>query len=154
MSAFGREAVYAALFSFIQSALTGSPTPAVTVSRSAQHYSNVDPQSQMPAVFQLQKGEVAVRKRGLDEKVTLSAVLLIYTAASQDGEVAASTAINNIIDTIDNALSTGLAPENNQNLGLPEVVQHAWIEGKTEIYEGILLNVSIAIVPIHILCTG
>jgi hypothetical protein len=154
MSAFGREAVYAGLFTFIGAALEGSPTPAVTVSRSAQHYSKVDPLSQMPAVFQLQKGEQVVRKRGLNEKVTLMAELLIYTAATQDNSTPASTAINNIIDTIDNALSANIAPNNNQTLGMPEVVEHAWIEGKVEIYEGILLNISIAIVPIHILCTG
>lgn len=148
-----REQVYVALFGFIQQALTASPTPAVTVSRSAQHYSKV-PQDNMPAVFQLQKGENFTRKRGLDPKNVLSAELLVYTAGSEDGAVAASTAINNIIDTIDAALSVDTMPDNNQTLGLPDIVQHAWIEGRIEIYEAILVQTSIAIIPIHILCTG
>lgn len=153
MSYFSRETVYAALFSFVQKALTGSPTPPLTVSRNAKHYTAV-PQAEMPAVFQLQKSESVIRKRGLDGKFTLKAVLLVYTAGSNDDTVAASTAINNIIDTLDNALSTGIMPDNNQTLGLPGVVQHAWIEGNVEIYEAILVNISIAIIPIHILCTG
>ncbi len=153
MSGFGREAVYAALFAFVQEALNSAGFPAVTASRSAQHYSNVGAES-MPAIFQLQKGELVIRKRGLDEKVTLQCELLVYTAGSQDGVTPASTAINNIIDTIDTALSSDTTPENNQNLGMPDVVQHAWIEGKVEVFEAILVNTSIAIIPIHILCTG
>jgi hypothetical protein len=153
MSGFGREQVYAALFSFVQAALTGSPTQAVTVSRSAKHFEDV-PTDMMPAVYQLQRGEQVQRKRGLNEKVTLRAELLIYTAGTQDGATPASTAINNIIDTIDNALAVGTMPANNQTLGLPGVVEHAWIEGNIEIFEAILLNISVAIVPIHILCTG
>lgn len=153
MSYFVRETVYAALFSFVQKALTGSPTPPVTCSRNAQHYTAVPP-DMMPAVFQLQKSESVIRKRGLDGKFTLKAVLLVYTSGSNEPDIAASTAINNIIDTIDNALSTGIMPDNNQTLGLPEMIQHAWIEGNIEIYEAILVNTSIAIIPIHILCTG
>jgi hypothetical protein len=148
-----REQIYAALFTFVQKALTGSPTPAVTVSRSAKHYSAV-PQENMPAVFQLQKGEQFMRKRGLDEKVILKCELLVYTAGTNDPDIAASTQINNILTTIDSALLSGIMPDNNQTLGLPDQVQHAWIEGNVEIYEAILVETSIAIVPIHILCTG
>lgn len=154
MSAFGREAVYAALEATLAKALTsGTPALAVTVSRKAQHYSDV-PAENMPAVFILQKGEQAVRKRGLDAKVTLQAVLLVYTVGSDDPGVAASTQINNILDTLDNVLDPDALPGNTQQLGLPGVVEHAWIEGKVEIFEAILVKTSIAIVPVHILCTG
>ena len=153
MSAFGREAVYAALFSYVQGALTASPTPAVTVSRVPVHYSAIDA-SQMPAVYQMQKGESIVRKRGLDSKYTLRVDLLVYTAGSSDSTVPPSTQINNIIDTIDAALSVKLGPENNQTLGLPNVVQHAWIEGDVQIFEAVSatgLSTSVAIIPVHIL---
>lgn len=153
MSAPNREQVYAALFSFVQNALTGSPTPAVTVSRVPQHYANVSVDL-MPAVYQVQKGEAVVRKRGLNAKYEFTSELLIYAVGTQDGVTPASTAINNILDTIDTALSPTPVPDNTQHLGLFGIVEHAWIEGKVEIYEAILNQISVAIVPIHILCTG
>lgn len=154
MSAISREAVYAALETFIQKALS-APTfaKAVTVTRKVQHYSAVQP-AQLPYVGILQKGETAIRKRGLDAKLTLQCVLLVYTQGSNSPDVAASTIINNILDTLDNVLDPDSLPGNTQQLGLPGIVEHAWIEGKVEIYEAILVDKSIAIVPVHILCTG
>lgn len=158
MSAINREQVYTAFKSFLNAALNpaASPIPAVTVSRSVKHYKDVDA-AQMPYCGILQKGEQVVRKRGLDAKVTLQAVLLIYTQGSPDGPdggTPASTVINNILDTLDNILDPDALPGNTQQLGLPGIVEHAWIEGKVEIYEAILVSTSIAIVPIRILCTG
>lgn len=151
-----REQVYAALFSFVQKALSAGSHPVVTASRVPRHFSDVDTFAEMPAVFQLQKGEQSARRRGLDARVTLMSELLVYTAASQDGVTPASTVINNILDTLDNALSPPNVPDHTQHLGLPGVVEHAWIEGKVEIYEAILKGIpaSIMIIPIHILCTG
>ena len=39
-----------------------------------------------------------------------------------------------------------------QNLGLPAMVQHAYIVGKVETDEGVLGDQAIAIVPVEILC--
>jgi hypothetical protein len=154
MSAIGREQIYVALEAFLQKTISAAQyAEAVTVTRSVKHYSEVS-QALMPYVGILQKGESAVRKRGLDAKVTLQAVLLIYTNGKKIPGVAASTIINNILDTLDNVLDPDALPGNTQQLGLPGIVEHAWIEGKVEIYEAILVDTSICIVPVHILCTG
>jgi hypothetical protein len=60
-------------------------------------------------------------------------------------------ALNPLIDAIEAALApppvTGL-----QNLGLPEMVQHASIAGKVEINEGGLRDQAAATIPVEILC--
>jgi hypothetical protein len=59
--------------------------------------------------------------------------------------------LNPLLDALEAALSpspaTGI-----QNLGLPAMVQHAYIAGKIETDEGVLGDQSIAIVPVQILC--
>ena len=39
-----------------------------------------------------------------------------------------------------------------QNLGLPTMVQHAYIQGKVETDEGVLGDQAVAIIPSEILC--
>jgi len=39
-----------------------------------------------------------------------------------------------------------------QNLGLPTMVQHAYIQGKVETDEGVLGDQAVAVIPIEILC--
>ena len=59
--------------------------------------------------------------------------------------------LNPLLDALEEALApspvTGI-----QNLGLPEMVQHAYIAGKVETDEGVLGDQAIAIVPVKILC--
>jgi hypothetical protein len=148
-----REQIYAALFTKLQG--VQSAGAALTVSRHVKHYGDV-PIEQRPAVFQFQKGEQWKRLRGFPPVITLKAEWLAYIAANPDDPTTvSSTAINNLIDAVENALAPSpVAPNNNQDLGLPDVVQHAWIEDGVEVYEGVLLDTSIVIIPIHILCSG
>ena len=39
-----------------------------------------------------------------------------------------------------------------QDLGLPAMVQHAYIAGKIETEEGVLRDQAVAIIPVEILC--
>jgi hypothetical protein len=59
--------------------------------------------------------------------------------------------LNPLLDALEAALApspaTGI-----QNLGLPAMVQHAYIAGKIETDEGVLGDQAIAIVPVEILC--
>jgi hypothetical protein len=153
--ALDRELVYSTLFSFMQAALQAQTAVTInTISRTAVHYIQVDPRVEMPAVYQLQRGEQVVRKRGLGSKIQLQSEYLIYTAQTEDG-TPPSTAINQIITALDAALQAPVNPDNTQHIGLPGIVEHCWIEGKIEIYEVVLDGIpcSISIVPIHTLCT-
>src|ERR1700720_4482232 len=63
----------------------------------------------------------------------------------------ASNDLNPLLDAFEAALApsptTGI-----QNLGLPQMVQHAYIVGKIQTDEGVLGDQAIAIVPVEILC--
>ena len=98
-----------------------------------------------------EKGGTAVIKRlGAPIVWTLHADFYIYVRSS-DPYLAPGTILNPLIDALEAALApsptTGI-----QNLGLPEMVQHAYIAGKVETDEGVLGDQAIAIVPVEILC--
>ena len=81
---------------------------------------------------------------------TLYADFYIY-AHSSDPYAAPASILNPLLDALDQALApsptTGI-----QDLGLPGMVQHAYIAGKIETDEGVLGDQAIAIVPVEILC--
>jgi hypothetical protein len=140
-----REQIYAALWSFVAEA-----GEFVTASRRLRHWSDVGPAEQ-PAVFMSEKGGVAkVKALGAPIVWTLAADLYVY-AHSADPYLAPATILNPLLDAIEAALApppaTGV-----QNLGLPTMVQHAYIAGKVETDEGVLGDQAIAIVPVEILC--
>ena len=62
---------------------------------------------------------------------------------------------DDLFEPLLDALEAALAPSPTtgiQNLGLPEMVQHAYISGKVQTDEGVLGDQAIAIVPVEILC--
>jgi hypothetical protein len=95
-------------------------------------------------------GRAAVKKLGAPIVWTLYAEFFLYAHLS-DPFIAPGAILNPLLDALEAALAssptTGI-----QNLGLPEMVQHAYIAGKVETDEGILGNQAIAIVPVEILC--
>jgi hypothetical protein len=56
-----------------------------------------------------------------------------------------------LVDALERALAPSPAT-GVQNLGLPMMVQHAYISGKIETDEGVLGDQAIAIVPVEVLC--
>src|SRR5262249_14721440 len=80
---------------------------------------------------------------------TLHADFYVY-AHSSDPWLAPATVLNPLLDALEAALapspSTGI-----QNLGLPAVVQHAYITGKVEADEGGLCNPGVASGPVDLL---
>lgn len=147
-----RELVWAALFTKLQGVAAAAGFK--TVSRHVKHYADVTA-AQRPAVYQFQKGESWKRVRNFPPVITLKGEWLAYLNANPDNpQDIASTAINNLLNACEEALAPPVAPDNNQTLGLPNIVQHAWIEDGVEVYEGVLLDTSIVIIPIHILCSG
>jgi hypothetical protein len=140
-----RETIYAALW-----ALGAGAARFTSASRRLRHWSDVAPAEQ-PALFMSEKGGHAATKRpGAPIVWTLYGEFYIY-AHSSDPYLPPGTVLNPLLD----ALETALAPSRAtgiQDLGLPEMVQHAYIAGRIETDQGVLGDQAIAIVPIEVLC--
>ncbi|HJU15716.1 MAG TPA: hypothetical protein VJ770_04535 [Stellaceae bacterium] len=142
-----REPIYAALWD-----LAASSARFATASRRLRHWSDVSPAEQ-PALFMSEKGaHAAVRALGAPVVWTLYADFHVYAYAG-DPYAAPAQILNPLLDALEAALApspaTGI-----QNLGLPNMVQHATIAGRIETDEGILGDQAVAIIPVEILCVA
>ena len=140
-----RETIYAALFAQVANAAAF-----VTAARRLRPWSEVAP-SEQPALFMRQKAETAAVKTLGAPTVWTLAVELCVGARASDPYTAPASVLNPLVDAVEAALAplpaTGL-----QDLGLPAMVQHAYIAGKIDIDEGVLRDQAVAIIPIEILC--
>jgi hypothetical protein len=142
-----REAIYTALFALVTDAASFA-----TTSRRLRHWTDV-PAAEQPALFQVQKSELAKTKRGQPSEWTLAVDLYLYCQAPDDA-TAPSTVLNPLID----AIAAALAPQgldlaaNVQTLG--GLVSHCWLAGKIETDEGALGGQAVAIVPVEIILAG
>ncbi len=140
-----REAIYAALWT-----LGSGAGNFASANRRLRHWADVAPAEQ-PALFMSEKGgHAVVKKLGAPIVWTLFADFYIYVHSS-DPYAAPATIINPLLDALERALAPSAAT-GIQNLGLPQMVQHAYIAGKIETDEGVLGDQAIAIVPVEILC--
>jgi hypothetical protein len=140
-----REPIYAALW-----ALASGSASFALAERRLKHWSDMGPAEQ-PALFMSEKGSTArVKALGVPVVWTLYADLYLY-AHSSDPYRAPAMILNPLLDAVEAALApmptTGI-----QDLGLPGMVQHAYIAGRIETDEGTLGDQAIAIVPVEILC--
>jgi hypothetical protein len=140
-----RETIYAALW-----ALGAGAARFATASRRLRHWSDVAPAEQ-PALFMSEKGGLAATKRlGSPIVWTLYGEFYIYVHSS-DPYLPPGVILNPLLDALEAAVApspaTGI-----QHLGLPEMVQHAYIAGRIETDQGVLGDQAIAIVPIEVLC--
>ena len=138
-----REAIYSALFNIVKASANFK-----TVSRKIRLKGDL-PEEEMPALYQLQVSEKKDQVQRMPAKYFMTVDLWIY-ATVDDGDTAPSSTLNPLIDAIETALApdaiTGV-----QNLGLDNV-SHCWTES-VEIFENILGNVIMAIMPVNILAT-
>jgi hypothetical protein len=140
-----REVVYAALWTLGSTAGTFA-----SANRRLRHWTDVAPIEQ-PALFMSEKGGHAViQALGAPIAWTLYADFFIYVHSS-DPYAAPATILNPLVDALERALAPSPAT-GVQNLGLPMMVQHAYISGKIETDEGVLGDQAIAIVPVEVLC--
>lgn len=140
-----REPIYAALFAQVAAA-----AHFVTAGRKLRHWSDLTAAEQ-PALFMRQKLEEAtITALGAPIVWKLVIELYVYAHAS-DPYIAPTTVLNPLLDAVQSALApspvTGM-----QDLGVPEMVQHASIAGKVEITEGVLRDQAVAVIPVEILC--
>jgi hypothetical protein len=140
-----REPIYAALWE-----LGAGAARFGTANRRLRHWSDVGPAEQ-PALFMSEKGShAATRRLGAPTVWTLYGEFYLYVHSS-DPYLPPGTVLNPLLD----ALETALAPSPTtgiQDLGLPEMVQHAYIAGRIETDQGVLGDQAIAIVPVEVLC--
>lgn len=144
MSRATREQVYAALFAKLQ-AVPGL----VTVSRRLKNVQDVQPE-EFPAAFQLQERQSLKYQGSVPTRATLRASWLFY-AYSSDPSVAPSTALNNLVDAACSILEPGSTQQPNTLGGL---VEYTAIAGDIEVFEGVLGDRAIAIVPVEIILAG
>jgi len=140
-----REQIFTALW-----ALGANAARFASANRRLRHWTDVAPAEQ-PALFMSEKGgQAAIKKLGAPIVWTLYAEFYIY-AHSSDPYLAPVTILNPLLDAFEAALAP--SPTSGiQNLGLPQMVQHAYISGKVQTDEGVLGDQAIAIVPVEILC--
>ena len=140
-----REPIYAALFGRVAGA-----AKFVTAGRRLRHWSGLTAAEQ-PALFMRQKTKIAkVATLGAPTVWTLIVDLYVYAHASNP-YLAPATILNPLIDAVEATLAP-LAATGLQDLGLPAMVQHAYIAGKIETDEGVLRDQAVAIIPVEILC--
>jgi hypothetical protein len=140
-----RESIYAALWE-----LAAGAASFASANRRLRHWADVA-SAEQPALFMSEKGGTAVIKAlGTPIVWTLYADFYVYVHSS-DPYLAPSMLLNPLLDALEAALAplpvTGI-----QDLGLPAMVQHAYIAGKVETDEGVLGDQAIAIVPVQVLC--
>jgi hypothetical protein len=140
-----RETIYAALYARLSGA-----ADFVTAARRLRHWSELTPAEQ-PALFMRQKTEIAtVPTLGAPTVWTLGVELYVYAHAS-DPYAAPATVLNPLLDAVEAALAP-LAATGVQDLGLPAMVQHAYLAGKIAIDEGTIRDQAAAMIPVEILC--
>jgi hypothetical protein len=154
----GRETIWSAFFALLTPLQANPPTltsPFATVSRRAINFEAVSG-VQQPALYLMQRREhVETRARGVPPKWTLYAELFVYVQNQVDQVAPGSgggQALNPLLDAIEKALQPQTSRGNIQDLG--GLVSRAFIDGEVEIFEGNIINQSVAIIPITIIATG
>jgi len=151
--ALDREAVWAALFSKLQSSLASNFT---TISRTHVRPPALAAESQ-PALFLVQQRESRnPRPSGTGGKIELTGFLIVYfiapepLAESIGAETATgATTLNGLLSVIDDALKPDNIVVGRNTLG--GTVHHCWIEGDTDMDTGIHTAQGAAIIPVKIL---
>ncbi len=136
-----REPIYAALWNLAQAS-----AGFVTKSRRAQYLDDV-PQGMFPALFMIQKSESPQNVAGLPAVWVFTVEFYIYAHTQGDKTIMPSTILNGLIDAVSNSIAPD-AVTGKQTLG--GLVQHAWIDGGIDIYEGVLGDQAVAVIPVTI----
>lgn len=144
MSRATREQVYSALFVLLQG-LPGLKTS----SRRLKNVQDLQPE-EMPAAFQLQEKQSPKYHGSVPTNTTLRANWLLYVQNS-DPTIALTTQLNALVDA---ACAAMAAPSPVQKNTIGGLVEYAAISGDIEIFEGVLGDRAIAIVPIEIILPG
>ncbi|HEX7732424.1 MAG TPA: hypothetical protein VF415_07235 [Rhodanobacter sp.] len=144
MSRASRESIYAALFALLQQV-----PDLKTCSRRLVNAQDVQPES-FPAAYQVQEKQTARYQGVMATRATLRCSWLFYVYSS-DPDAALSPQLNAMVDAAC-ALLAPTPPTSPNTLG--GLVEYAAVSGDIEIFEGVLGDRAIAIVPIEIVLAG
>lgn len=136
-----REPIYSALLAKLAASAGYN-----TATRRYKLFADVAPPD-LPALFLLQKDEVAQTTPGLNTVWTIQCDVVIYASVTADPTQPASSTLNPLLDAIEAALAPD-AVSNKQTLG--GLVQHCVIAGAIRIDEAINGDRMVAVVPIEI----
>lgn len=135
-----REPIYSALLDRLNSGAFN------TVSRRFRMFSDVSP-PERPALFLFPKDEIAQTTPGLITVWTIQCEAVIYVSVSGDTTAPASSALNPLLDAIEQSLAPS-PTSGKQTLG--GLVQHCCIAGAIRIDEVINNDMYVAVIPIEI----
>lgn len=144
MSRASRESVFAALFGVLQGAYAWK-----TVSRRLQNVQDVAAED-FPAAYQVQ-GNQTTKYQGSVPAAGDWRVNWILYAYNDDPSTAPSVQLNTLVDAALAALAPATGFDKNTLGGL---VEYCAVEGDIEIFEGVLGDRAIAIIPIRIVIAG
>lgn len=139
------EPIYAALFAKL-AAISGLKTS----SRKIKHWSDV-PAKQQPALFVIQGGEAPEQVRGLPPKWRLKVEVYIYVNPGEGKSIIPSQVMNAILKNVREALAFDNVAA--KACTLDGLVSHCWIAGEIEVYDGVLGEQAVAVIPIEMLTT-
>ncbi len=141
-----REACYGALFTLLQGLAASNGGLFAIVDRRTRLLDEMKG-AELPALFMMVANQKTDQAQGRPAKHTLGARLVVYVD-NPDRHTAAGIALNNLLDLIEAALAPtpGFSA---QTLG--GIVQHAWIEGTIEVFEGSLGQKAAAVIPVLML---
>lgn len=145
-----REPIYDAILAF-WTALTVGGTPVLkTATRKTTTWDGVAPED-TPALYQMQRKELAVYRKGLPTIWRLQVELLLYvhTGAQNDPTLVPSEIFNPILDAIEAALVVDDISNNACTLG--GLVSHCAIDGAIDVFEGDLGDMAVVLIPLTIL---
>ncbi len=138
------ESVFAALFA----QLTGA-TAFTTSGRRLVNVQDLNPEA-FPAAFQLQGKQTWRFSPNSPPVLTLRAVWALYTFQTNPA-AAQSTPLNLLLDAVRTAM---LPPAGGVKQSLGGLVEYAAIDGDVEIFEGVLGERAVALVPITLVMAG
>lgn len=143
MNRASRESIFAALFAQLQT------IPSLqTCSRTTQQIESMQPEA-LPAGFQMQGKQTTVYRGDVPTRAELTATWALY-GLSNDPDVPSSSVLNDLVD----AACAAIAPQGPLKQTLGGLVEYAAIDGDIEIYEGLLGNRAVALVPIKLILGG
>lgn len=153
MSVATRETVYAALFALANSLTTGGSPLLKDAGRRLKSLEDCQPEN-LPAVYQIQDDQKFFKpSTSLPAKMEWGAHWIVY-GYSPDPAVAPSTVLNNVVEALvgKSGVLTPAPGVDKQTLG--GIVEDAAVSGNIQIFEGLLGDKCVAIIPIRILVPG
>jgi len=155
VTASTREAVYAALFALLNSL---GPSPGTgALKECSRRLKQIDDDSfpaNLPAAYQVQDDQVYKKASTSIPPVMMWKAQWIVYGYSADADVAPSTVLNNLVDALvgPSGVLTPKANGDSQTLG--GLVTDCAVDGDVKIFEGLLGDRCVAIIPIRILLPG